>query len=200
MLREIKNLLLPSKSELLLYPALAIFLLVAQNIGRYWSYFSGVSFEQVKNASSLGSRIEFWLLDGEAKIDPRIADFFVWMLLGMVVISVILFVQSNLRNANDERELLEHMRNPQSRTHELEVFSLKVATRVAAFIALLIYLRVFLGSINAALTSLFFTSSLSLNEPSSWFWLLASALLYSIAIYVFVLLTRIMFLRVRVLG
>ena len=62
---------------------------------------------------------------------------------------VILFAQSNLRNANDERELLEHMRNPQSRTHEFEVFSLKVATRVAAFIALLIYVRIFFRSINA---------------------------------------------------
>lgn len=200
MLHEIKNLLLPSKSELVLYPALAIFLLVAQNISRYWSYFSGVSFEQVKNASSLGSRLEFWLLNSEAKIDPRIADFFVWMLLGMVVISVILFAQSNLRNANDERELLEHMRNPQSRTHELEVFSLKVATRVAAFIALLIYVRIFLGSINASMTSLFFTSSLSLNEVSSWLWLVLSVVLFSVSLYVFVILTRVMFLRVRVLG
>lgn len=198
MLREIKNLLLPSKSELLLYPALAIFLLVAQNIGRYWSYFSGVSFEQVKNASSLGSRIEFWLLDGEAKIDPRIADFFVWMLLGMVVISVILFVQSNLRNANDERDLLEHMRNPQNRTHELEVFSLKIATQVAAFIGMLIYARIFLGSINTGLTSLFFASSLSLNHPVSWLWLFVSIALLAAALYVFAILGRIMFLKTRV--
>ena len=192
--------MLPSKSELILYPALAVFLLVAQNVGRYWSYFSGVSFEQVKNASSLGSRLEFWLLDNEAKIDPRIADFFVWMLLGMVVISVILFVQSNVRNANDERELLEHMKNPKSRTHELEVFSLKIATRVAAAIALLIYARIFLGALNAGLTGPFFTSSLSLDEISSWLWLIVSIVLFSLALYVFVVLTRVMFLRVRVLG
>lgn len=198
MLKEIKTLLLPAKSEYLLYSAVAVFLLIAQNIGRYWSYFSGVSFEEVKNASSIGGRIEFWILDAEAKIDPRIADFFVWMLLGMVAISLVLFVQSNFRNANDERDLLEHMRNPKNMAHELEIFSLKIATQLAAFIGLLIYLRIFLGSINPSLTTLFFTSSLSLNEPSSWLWLVVSVVAFALSLYVIAIIARVMLLKTRV--
>ena len=198
MLREIKTLIIPTKSEYLLYLASALFLLVAQNVSRYWSYFSGVSFEELKYASSFGGRIEYWILESEAKFDPRIADFFVWMLLGMIAISVVLFVQSNIRNANDERDLLEHMRNPQNRTHELEVFSLKIATQVAAFIGILIYARIFLGSINTGLTSLFFASSLSLNHPDSWLWLFVSIVLLAAALYVFAILGRIMFLKTRV--
>jgi hypothetical protein len=200
MFKEIKTLILPTKSELLLYGAAALFLLVAQNISRYWSYFSGVKFEEVKNANTASGQVQYWILNTEAKIDPRIADFFVWMLLGMIAISLVLFVQSNLRNANDERTLLEHMRNTKTKTHELEVFFLKVATRVAAAIGLLIYLRIFLGSINPSLMSLFFTSSLSLNEIASWLWLVVSIALFAAALYVFAILGRTMFLKTRVIN
>lgn len=198
MLKEIKTLILPAKSEFLLYGALALFLLVMQNISRYWSYFSGVKFEEVKNASSASGQLQYWILNAESKFDPRIADFLVWMLLGMVAISAVLFIQSNVRNANDERTLLEHMRNPKTKTHELEVFSLKIATRVAAFIGLLVYLRIFLGSINTSLTSLFFVSSLSLNDPISWLWLFLSVALFALALYVFALFGRVLFLKTRV--
>jgi hypothetical protein len=200
MLREIKTLILPTKSEYILYPALALFLLIAQNVGRYWSYFSGVSFEQVKNANSVGGQIEYWVLNAESKLDPRIADFFVWMLLGMVAISLVLFIQSNFRNANDERNLLEHMRSPKNKAHELEVFSLRIATQVAAFIGLLIYLRIFLGSINTSLTSLFLTSSLSLTDPASWLWLVVSIVAFAFSLYVFTLLARVMLLKARILN
>lgn len=198
MLKEIKTLILPAKSEFLLYGALSLFLLVMQNVSRYWSYFSGVKFEEVKNASSASGQLQLWILDAEAKLDPRIADFFVWMLLGMVAISVVLFIQSNVRNANDERTLLEHMRNPKTKTHELEVFSLKIATRVAAFIGVIVYLRIFLGSINPSLTSLFFVSSLTLNEAASWLWLAVSIALFALALYVFAIFGRVLFLKTRV--
>ena len=198
MLKEIKTLILPAKSEFLLYGALALFLLVMQNISRYWSYFSGVKFEEVKNASSASGQLQYWILNAESKFDPRIADFLVWMLLGMLAISAVLFIQSNVRNANDERTLLEHMRSPKTKTHELEVFSLKIATRVAAFIGLLVYLRIFLGSINTSLTSLFFVSSLSLNDPISWLWLFVSVALFALALYVFALFGRVLFLKTRV--
>jgi hypothetical protein len=200
MLNEIKTLILPAKSEILLYSATALFLLIAQNISRYWSYFSGVKFEEVKNASSASGQLQYWILNSEAQIDPRIADFLVWMLLGMVAISLVLFIQSNIRNANDERTLLEHMRSPKTKTHELEVFSLKIATRVAAFIGLLVYVRIFLGSINPALTSLFFTSSLSLNDVASWLWLVVSTALFALALYVFAVFGRVLFLKSRVFG
>ena len=198
MLKELKTLLLPTKSEYFLYVAVSVFLLFVQNVARFWSYFSGVSFEEVKNANSIGSRIEFWILDTEAKIDPRIADFTVWLLIGMVAISLVLFIQSNLRNANDERDLLEHMRNPNTKAHELEVFSLKIATQVAAFIGLVIYIRIFLGSINPPLTTLFFVSSLSLNQPSSWLWLLMSIAVFGLSLYVIAILARVMLLRARI--
>lgn len=198
MFKEIKSLLLPTKSELFFYAALAFFLLIAQNISKYWSYFSGVKFEDLKNASSLSGQLESWILGLEAQTDPRIADFIIWMLLGMIAISAVLFVQSNLRNANDERDLLEHMRNPNGRVHELELYSLKIAVQVAGFIGLLIYARIFFGFINEALTSLFFVSSLSLNDPQSWLWLALSVLMTMLSLYMFTLLARVAFLRTRI--
>ena len=198
MLKEIRTLLLPTKSELFLYPAIALLLLTFQNISRYWSYFSGVKFEDVKNASNLGSQIEYWVLDNESKIDPRIADFIVWVLLGMAVISVILFIVNNVRKAKEEQDLLHYVQNPLTKRHELEAFSLKIAIRITAVISFLVYLRIFFGSINVALCSLFFVSSLSLNNLTSLLWLVACIVLFALAAYAFTIFARIITLKSRV--
>lgn len=199
-MRPFLKLVIPEKAESVLFISLSLVLLVLQNIKLLWLSLGGNDAASLSTTSDLSEVVSSHYLTFEANLDPRIADFIVWMLVGSIVFALFSYLMAVLKSTSDEVELVHYYRSPKGRAHEVNVFISKFAMRAVGVFGLLVWTVLFLKSINPTFTKLFFTSVTTLNDPASWLWLGLSIVVMAIALYVFAICARIIVLRPRVFG
>jgi hypothetical protein len=199
-MKPLLKLIVPEKAEIVVFISISLLLLLIQNIKRFWVFFDGTSIDTLTQTGGLDTQISNFFTNLEARIDPRIADFLVWVLVGSVVFALFSYVVAALKSASDEAELVHYYKSPKGRAHEINAFITKVAVRLAGIIGIVIWLVIFLKNINPSLTKLFFTSATNLSDPASWLWIVLSIVMFAGSLYVFAILVRVIALKPRIFG
>lgn len=194
------KLIIPEKAELILFISLGLILLVVQDAQILWLALGGSDAVSIDTGNNLGAHISYRYHIFEDTLDPRIADFVVWMLIGSIMFTIVSYVIAAAKSASDEAELVHYYRSPKGRSHELNAFFSKIAMRAVGVFGFIVWLVVFIQAINPALTKSFFVSATNLGDASSWLWLVVSVVAMAMALYVFAIFARIVALRPRVFG
>lgn len=197
------KLVVPEPVEILLFIAMALGLLLLQSAKRFWDFYVhgiGIGSVAFDASGGLDTIVRSWYLRMEQHLDPRFADFAVWIMVGCVVFTIITYISSAVRNADEEVHVLRNYRVSKNRVREFDVFIARVALRLTGIMMLLIWATVFLGEINPTFTQLFFYSIVTLGAKFSWLWLAVSVVAMTLSIYMFAIILRIVALRPRVFG
>jgi hypothetical protein len=198
-MKQLFRLVIPKKAEVFVFISGGLLLLLLQNIKHIWSTLSGGAAVLDPNTLGTGNTFVNHLKSLEGQINPRLVDFTVWLLLGCFAYIVISFLVALLKSADDEVELIHYYKFPKGRSHEINAFLTKLALRFAGLLGIVVWLSIFLKTVNPYLTQLFFTST-TLNEPASWLWLPYALVFYAASLYLFAVLIRLVFLKPRVFG
>lgn len=199
-MKPFKSLILPEKPEIVAYISVAFALLFAQSVRRFWVYIGGASAPAVSNTKGLDTLLSDWYLKFEGSIDPRYADFFIWMLVGCVVFALFNYTAAAIKSASDEADMLRYYHSPKGRLQEANAFITKMALRIAGVMGMTLWAVIFLKQINPTLTKLFFTSVTTPTDPISWLWIVLTIIGFATCLYVFTILARIIALKPRVFG
>jgi len=200
-MKDVIKLLALDKIEVVLYLLSGFVMLIAIDLKLFWDYLAGANQVDSVNAGiKLFNPITERLLSFEASIDPRFVDFFVWTLIGIVVIGIILFIEAIASSANSEKELVAYINNPATKKDELRSYAIKASLRIGAGLAIIVFLRLYLLSILPALAGAFFASATNIASIGSVILLVLSPILNGLSLYIFAILTRLLFLRPRVWG
>lgn len=132
------------------------------------------------------------------KIDPRIVDFVVWVLVGSLVFIMLSVIIAAIKNADEEIEILHYFKYPKNRRHEIVSYLTKLAVRIAGIFGFVFWLIVCLNVMLPELTKLFVSAATSLQDLSSYLWLIIAAVIAAICLYIFTILLRITTLKPRV--
>ena len=198
-MNQIKKLILPELSELILFLVIGLGSVILLNLKNFWMLLSGDTTTYIVNTGKSKGFIGSWLINLQNHINPRLVDFIVWLLIGCLVFVMLSLVISALKNAGDEAELLHYYRSPVGKRHEMVVYLTKIAIRLVGFLGFIFWFIVFIELIGSWLAGLFFTSATSLNNISSWVWLFMSTVISSLCIYLFAILSRLIILKPRVI-
>lgn len=194
------KLIIPEKAELFLYASIALGVLLLENVRRFWLFFGGTEADSLSASGGIEMQLSNWFTNAEARLDPRIADFLVWMLIGCIVFALFEYIVASIRTTDEEVELLQNTKSMRGKTQEFRTFMAKLATRIAGVIGLLFWVVIFLRAINPALSKLFFVNATSITDPISWLWIVLSVVGMALSLYIFVVAARVIMLRPRILG
>lgn len=200
-MKDILKLLALDKIEVVLYLLAGFVMLVAIDLKLFWGYLAGAY--QVDNVDAgirLFNPVTEQLLKLEASIDPRLVDFIVWTLIGIVVIGAILIIEAVVVSAKSEKDLVTYINSPKTRNDELKTYAIKTSLRVSAGLGIFIFLRLYLVSILPSLGGAFYASATNINSINSVVVLILCPILNGLSLYVFAVLIRLLFLRPRVWG
>jgi hypothetical protein len=199
-MEQIKRLVLPEPIEIVVFLILSTALLLIENIKRFWLVLQGDMVIVVKRLNSTDGAIGDYIAGIQQFISPKLVDFLLWALIGCFVFIVASLLIAFIKTLGTETELLHYYRSPFGRAHELNSFLTKIIIRVIGILSLLLWFGYFTRVANPYLVKLFFTSLTSLKDPASWLWLLISITLFTICIYFFAILIRLIALRPRIFG
>lgn len=200
-MKDILKLLALDKIEVVLYLLAGFVMLVAIDLKLFWGYLAGANQVDSVNAGiRLFNPITERLLKFEASIDPRFVDFIVWTLIGIVVIGIILFIEAIVSSASSEKDLVTYISDPTTKKDELRSYAIKASLRVGAGLVILLFIRLYLLSILPALAGAFFASATNIASLGSVILLILSPILNGLSLYIFAILSRLLFLRPRVWG
>ena len=199
-MEHIKRLILPEPVEIAVLLILSTALLLVENIKRFWLVLHGDTAIFIKQPNSTDGSIDNYIAGIQQYISPRLVDFLLWASIGCFVFVAASLLIAFLKNLGKETELLYYYRSPSGRAHELNIFLTKIVVRVIGIISLLLWFGYFTRIANLYLVKLLFTSITSLKEPVSWLWLVVSIVLFTICIYFFAILIRLIALRPRIFG
>ena len=197
-MKPIYKLILPDKNEILLYSGIGFALLVFNNFQKYWAYLSdGASFDSVVAYNNLALMLEQFLINIELRIDPRLADFTIWMIIGFVSIMIVMGAQKVL--GDSERDIEQATKLSKTRFGRIvkAETTYRIALRLAGIILTLIWFRLFFGAIFNALSNLFFEASVNILGLQAIL-ILYTTLLTGLGLYVFAICFRLVTLKIRV--
>lgn len=196
-MKEIQKLIIPDKIEALLYLVVGFVLLLALNIKKFWLYLGGTDVEQLKYSELVNPTVQNFIFKLDNDIIPRVADFIVWMAIGVILFLVVTFVLAAINSTKEQISLAEYINKPKNNRETVNRL-VRLAIRVFGVVSALIWLNVFFIKLLPDLTKLFFTSILSLNDPASWLWLLVTTLASAAGLYLFAIIFRFIALKARV--
>lgn len=199
-MKEFYKLIIPEKVEIVLFLSVSACFLLIQNVKRFWLLLQGDAIIVAKKTDSIDSSISNFITNNLNDISPRLVDFLLWALIGCVVFIVISFIIALIKNLDEEAELLHYYRSPKGRIHEINSFLVKYVIRLTGLISFVIWLLYFVDIASPTISRWFFAAAVSLNELSSWLWLLFSIVLLAACLYVFAILARLVVLKPRVFG
>lgn len=194
------KLIVPEKAEIFLYVSIGLGVLLLENVRRFWLYFGGREADTLSETGGIEMQLSNWFTNAEARLDPRIADFLVWMLIGCIVFALFEYIVASIRTTDEEVTLLQNTKSARSKTQEFRTFMAKLATRIAGVIGLLFWTVIFLRGVNPSLSKLFFVNATSITDPISWLWIALSVVAMAASLYAFVIAVRVIMLRPRILG
>jgi hypothetical protein len=197
-MKPIYKLILPDNNEILLYSGLGLGLLVFNNIQKYWAYFSSdTSFDNVVQYNNIALMLQQFLINIELKIDPRLADFTAWMIIGFISIIVVMGAQKVL--GDSERDIEQANKLGKTRFGRIvkTETTYRIALRLAGIVLTLIWFRLFFGAIFNALSNLFFEASVNILGLQAIL-ILYTTLLTGLGLYIFAICFRLVTLKIRV--
>lgn len=198
-MRPIIKLIKPDLTEVVLYVSIGFGLLVLNNLQKFWAYLSsGVSFDEAFAYNDLALQLQNKMLEFESSIDPRLADFTVWMIIGVISISVILIAQKVLGDTTDELKQVSKLRKTRFGgivTHEA---AYRFALRAAGLILITIWFRMFFGFLFSNLSQVFFESCINILNIKSLLLIISTVMISGLGIYIFAICLRLMTLRIRI--
>jgi len=141
-MKSVIRLLALEKIEVVLYMLSGFVMLVAIDLKLFWDYLAGANQADSVNAGiKMFNPITERLLSFEASIDPRFVDFFVWALIGTVVIGIILFIGAIASSASSEKDLVAYINDPTTKKDELRSYAIKVSLRIGAGLTIVVFIR-----------------------------------------------------------
>ncbi|MFO0882241.1 MAG: hypothetical protein U0491_02215 [Candidatus Saccharimonadales bacterium] len=195
------KLIAPEKAEVVVFLSVSLALLIIENIQKFWLLLGGKDANTLSDTGDFATQFGNWYLNNiEAKIDPRFIDFLVWMLIGCVVFALFEYIVVQVRSTDEEISLLHDTRSQKSRASEFRTYIARLAVRIAGIIGFLLWFALFTGTLNKGLANLFFVNASTLNQISSWLWVVLSVIAMAVTLYVFAIFARIIALRPRVFG
>jgi hypothetical protein len=198
-MRPIIKLIKPDLTEFSLYVAVGFGILVLSNIQKLYDYFAaGVSFETIRYTNDFAYEIESRLLGLEAKIDPRFADFTVWLIVGFISVMVMLYAQRVIQEAEEERIYAKLIKDNRTKKHQITDYLMRVAVRTTGLILLFMWLRIYFGAVFVTLSKSFFENATKLPSPVALLVILVSVLLSAVCLYAFAICFRLIALKTRV--
>lgn len=194
----IVRLLVPQKLEVALYSALGFAVLVGLNAYKLWSYYiSSVSFSEIEKVRDFASIAYYRVLEWEMLIDPRLADFSAWVVVGGIAMAIVLVAQNVINDAETEHAIEKNARTDRLKTVERRDFVMRWLFRVSGVVLLLVWLRIFFGSVLKFMSVLFFYGVANLNQPISYWYIALSIVTVGLGLYIIAVCTRLIFLRIR---
>jgi len=199
-MRQFFRLLLPEKAELLVYFSLGLLLLLLQNVRRIWTVLNGKT--AVINTHILGTNniLVIHFKNFENGISPEVVSFAVWLLIGCIVYIFISFIIAILKSTEDEAELVHYYKFPNGKNHEINAFLTKVAVRIAGVICLILWISLFLKTINPYVNRTLYFAFNSTKEIHELVKIPLVFILYVVCLYLFAVITRLIFLKIRIFG
>jgi hypothetical protein len=196
------KLIKPTTSEVILFISLGVSLLFLSNIQRFWDFLSnGVSIQDVTNQTeNIATGLQTSLLQIEAKIDPRFADFTVWLIIGAISISIVLYLQHLLEDTTQEIAYTQNIANDSYKVREWTSYVSKAALRLAGFFLLILLVRIYVGSVFSELSDAFFISLANPASVMSWVTIGSAILFTALGLYAMAICVRLLTLRIRVFG
>lgn len=196
-MKELIKLIIPDKIEFLIYILISLFILLIINIKKFWSYLGGTDLEQLKYSELVNPNVQNFIYKLDNDIVPRIADFMVWMFIGITLFLVITIIKAMIDSAKDQVSLAEYINKPKN---DREIYDklTRIAIRIFSILLFIFWLYYSIAIFLPEFSKLFFTSLLSLNNVSSWLWLAISTLLWAICLYIFAIICRLFALKIRV--
>lgn len=196
------KLIKPTVSEAILFLTVGASLLFVSNYKRFWDFLSnGVSINDVTDQTeNIALGLQNSLLNVEAHIDPRFADFTVWMIIGAVSIMTVLFLQHLLEDTTEEIEYTHKIRNESYKVREWTSYLSKATLRLAGVFLLIFILRIYLGAVFSELSDAFFISLAKPASIMSWVTIAITIVFSAIGLYAMAICLRLITLRIRVFG
>jgi hypothetical protein len=198
-MNPIIKLIIPERSEIILYSSFSLFLLLVQNVKRFQLIFKGETVAIANKTEPTANFFKSLLEDVEQKINPRIIDFLLWIIIGSILFFLISLMVAVIKSAHDEIEVLHYYKNPKNKAHEIHILLTKLAIRLISLIGLIIWMSIFLKTVNPNLVNQFFALVIDLKDPLSWVWLPLTVAAYSICLYLFAILLRLIALKQRII-
>lgn len=182
-----------------LYGSAGFALMLAINAGKLWSYYiSSVSYDEVQKARDFSEMMYFRFLEWESYIDPRLADFTAWIVVGGIAMAILLIAQNAIEDAETEYAIEKRTNTPAFRASERRDYFLRWLFRFSGVILMLVWLRVFFESTLGLASALFFYGAANLDRWSSIWNLSLSIFLSAVGIYGVAVCARLIMLRIRV--
>jgi hypothetical protein len=197
-MKEFLRLILPEPAEVILFVAMGVILMLVQNVKRYIGMLDGENPDVVAQIGGIDQFFQNIVANTEAKIDPRVADMVIWMLIGALSFMLFSVIVASIKSYQNEHTLIEYYKSASGRHHEIIAYVSHVAVRVVGITGYLIWLVVFIKDINPLLTKQFFVATTSLTDPLSWLWVVLSVVLMAAALYLFAIFARLAVLKERV--
>jgi|GEM_PF-954292 len=192
------KLIIPERLEALLYLLFAPTILSLQSYKSIKLFLDNATNTVAADSGDLQIKISIWTTDLLNKIDPRWIDFLVWLLVGCIVFMIASVIIASIKTTEDETRLLQYYRSPKGKRHEINAFVTKATVRMAGAIGAFLWLIVFLTYINKTLVNFFFNTLVNIKEPASWLWMPIIIMMFAAAIYVFTIMLRLVFLKIRI--
>lgn len=197
-MQRLVKLILPEKTEIFLFLSLGLALLLLSNVQRLWNFLSGgVDFNRVGHIDEYAVVAQGKLFGIENSIDPRFADFTVWLIVGFVTIVFILLSQAILERVNSEKEDVSRISNKKQHNLEIEQYALRVMLRVAGVVTLVLWTRLFFGIIFPQLSMTFFLAATDITYWLSWAEIVYSIVMTGVSLYVFIVCLRLSTQKIR---
>jgi hypothetical protein len=196
------KLIKPTFSEVLLFLAVGTSLLFLSNYQRFWEFLSnGVSINDVTDQTdNIATVLQNAFLNFESHIDPRFADFTVWMIIGVISITTVLFLQHLLEDTTEEIEYTHKITNETYKVREWTSYLSKAALRLAGVFLLIFFLRLYVGAMFSELSDAFFISLAKPASIMSWVTIVTTIVFSAIGLYAMAICLRLITLRIRVFG
>jgi hypothetical protein len=201
-MQPIIKLIKPTVSEALLFLTVGASLLFISNYKRFWDFLSnGVSINDVtEQTDNFATALQNSFLNFESHIDPRFADFTVWMIIGAISITTVLFLQHLLEDTTEEIEYTHNITNEKYKVREWTSYLSKAALRVSGLFLLIFILRIYVGAVFSELSDAFFISLANPASIMSWLTIVITIVFSTIGLYAMAICLRLITLRIRVFG
>ncbi|MCK9641684.1 MAG: hypothetical protein M0R39_17410 [Prolixibacteraceae bacterium] len=197
---ELKKLVIPEPLETLLFFIFGALVLGLENAKNFFDLLRGDLVVFVAKSSDQTGAVSHWLSNTFDRVNPKIIDFTVWLLVGCMVFIVASVLIALIKSTDDEVDLLHYYKSPSGRRHEVIAFLTKIVVRLAGLFGFVLCLSLFIKVLNPWLVGLVLTSVTSIKEPVSWLWLIISLVLMPVCLYIFAICLRIVMLKPRVFG
>ena len=191
---------MPEKDEVLLYLVVALGVLLVINAKRLWELlYAGVSLDELIQTNDVSWQVQSFLYSVEAAIDPRLADFTVWMIIGILSVVTIIFAQHVIEDTTQEIRLSQQMPTLELKAQATKDYVIKILVRLSGLALCIIWVRIFVGEVYNQLSQVFFESITSLPDVYSIIALPYTLVLTAIGIYTITICVRLIALKTRVL-